>query len=82
MKNVDLKVLALGIVGVVLILLAVGSVMKAASTGEGLDPAIASAAFALLGAMVAGALGNQVVSKDKKEKEVIEVNDFEPGNDD
>lgn len=82
MKNVDLKVLALGIVGVVLILLAVGSVMKAASTGEGLDPAIASAAFALLGAMVAGALGNQVVSKDKKEKEVIEINDFEPGNDD
>jgi len=82
MKNVDLKVLALGIVGVVLILLAVGSIMKAASTGEGLDPAIASAAFALLGAMVAGALGNQVVSKDKKEENVIEVNDFEPGNDD
>lgn len=68
MKNVDLKVLALGIVGVVLILLAVGSVMKAASTGEGLDPAIASAAFALLGAMVAGALGNQVVSKDKRKR--------------
>ncbi|MDC3333054.1 hypothetical protein OAV62_02325 [bacterium] len=82
MKNVDLKVLALGIVGVVLILLAVGSIMKAASTGEGLDPAIASAAFALLGAMVAGALGNQVVSKDKKEENVIEVNDFEPGSDD
>lgn len=81
MKNIDLKVLALGIVGVVLILLAVGSIIKSASTGEGLDPAIASAAFALLGAMVAGALGNQVVSKDKKEKDVIEVNDFEPGND-
>ena len=66
MKNVDLKVLALSIVGTVLVLLAVGSVVKAASTGEGLDPGVASAAFAILGALVAGAFGTQSVINDKK----------------
>ena len=67
MKNVDLKVLALSIVGTVLVLLAVGSVIKAASTGEGLDPGVASASFAYpFGAMVAGAFGNSAVEKNKK----------------
>ena len=69
MKNVDLKVLALSIVGTVLVLLAVGSVVKAASTGEGLDPGVASAAFAILGALVAGAFGNSAVDKNKKLEE-------------
>ena len=69
MKNLDLKVLALSIVGTVLVLLAVGSVVKAASTGEGLDPGVASAAFAILGALVAGAFGTQAVIKDRKTEE-------------
>ena len=69
MKNLDLKVLALSIVGTVLVLLAVGSVVKAASTGEGLDPGVASAAFAILGAMVAGAFGTQAVINDRKTEE-------------
>ena len=46
MKNVDIKILALSIVGTVLILLAIGGVINAATDGEGLDPAVASAAFA------------------------------------
>lgn len=66
MKNVDIKILALSIVGAVLILLAIGGVINAATDGEGLDPAVASAAFAILGAMVAGAFGTQAVIKDKK----------------
>ena len=64
MKNVDIKILALSIVGTVLILLAIGGVINAATDGEGLDPAVASAAFAILGAMVAGAFGTQAVIKD------------------
>ena len=66
MKNVDIKILALSIVGTVLILLAIGGVINAATDGEGLDPAVASAAFAILGAMVAGAFGTQAVINDKK----------------
>ena len=66
MKNVDIKILALSIVGAVLILLAIGGVINAATDGEGLDPSVASAAFAILGAMVAGAFGTQAVIKDKK----------------
>ena len=69
MKNVDIKILALSIVGVVLILLAIGGVINAATDGEGLDPAVASAAFAILGALVAGAFGNSAVEKDKKLEE-------------
>ena len=52
--------------GVVLVLLAIGSVIKAVQTGEGLDPGVASASFALLGAMVAGSLGSAAVVKNKK----------------
>ena len=37
MKNVDIKILALSIVGTVLILLAIGGVINAATDGEGLD---------------------------------------------
>jgi len=65
-KNVDIKILALSIVGTVLILLAIGGVINAATDGDGLDPTVASAAFAILGAMVAGAFGTQSVIKDKK----------------
>jgi len=68
-KKPDLSFLALSIVGVVLVLLAVGAVVKAVQTGEGLDPGVASASFALLGAMVAGSLGTVAVQKDKKNKE-------------
>ena len=66
MKKPDLSFLALSIVGVVLVLLAIGSVIKAVQTGEGLDPGVASASFALLGAMVAGSLGTTAVAKNKK----------------
>jgi hypothetical protein len=52
----DLRWLALAIVGAVLILLVLGGVARAVKDGSGLEPATASAAFALLGAMVAGAL--------------------------
>ena len=52
----DLKWLALAIVGTVLVLLTLGAFARALKTGEGLEPGIASAAFALLGAMVAGSL--------------------------
>lgn len=69
MKNIDLKVLALGIVGTVLVLLAVGGVINAATNAEGLDPGVASAAFAILGALVAGAFGNSAVDKNKKLEE-------------
>ena len=69
MKNVDIKILALSIVGTVLILLAIGGVINAATDGEGLAPAVASAAFAILGALVAGAFGNSAVEKDKKLEE-------------
>ncbi len=68
MNKIDIKVLALGIVGIVLILLALGGVLRAATSGEGLDPGTASAAFALLGAMVAAALGTTAASNNKKEQ--------------
>lgn len=71
----DLKWLALAIVGTVLVLLTLGAFARALTTGEGLEPGIASAAFALLGAMVAGSLGATAVKKDleKKDKEEDEV---------
>ena len=69
MKNVDLKVLALSIVGTVLVLLVFGGLIRAIKDGSGLDPGTASAAFALLGAMVAGSLGATAVKKDIDNKE-------------
>ena len=62
----DLKWLALAIVGTVLILLVLGSVVRAIKDGSGLEPGTASAAFALLGAMVAGSLGATAMTKDDK----------------
>ena len=82
MKNtnpfLDLKWLALAIVGTVLVLLTLGAFARALTTGEGLEPGIASAAFALLGAMVAGSLGATAVKKDlekDKEREDIDPSD-------
>ncbi len=66
----DLKWLALAIVGTVLILLVLGSVVRAIKDGSGLEPGTASAAFALLGAMVAGSLGaTAITKKDEKDDE-------------
>ena len=65
----DLKWLALAIVGTVLVLLTLGAVVRAFNNGAGLDPGTASAAFALLGAMVAGSLGATAVAKKDKENE-------------
>jgi hypothetical protein len=62
----DLKWLSLAIVGTVLILLTLGAVVRAFNSGSGLEPGIASAAFALLGAMVAGSLGATAMTKDNK----------------
>ena len=59
----DLKWLALAIVGTVLILLTLSAGVRAFKSGEGLEPGTASAAFALLGAMVAGSLGATAVTK-------------------
>ncbi len=73
MKNtnpfLDLKWLALAIVGTVLVLLTLGAFARAITTGEGMEPGIASAAFALLGAMVAGSLGATAVKKDLEKKQ-------------
>ena len=83
-KGIDLKVLTLAIVGIVLILLCIGAIIRAASTGEGLDPGVASAVFALLGAMVAGCPGNDSSPRrnNKKEKVIeVDVNDYEPTKD-
>ena len=59
----DLKWLALAIVGTVLVLLTLGAGVRALKNGEGLEPGTASAAFALLGAMVAGSLGATAATK-------------------
>ena len=64
----DLKWLSLAIVGTVLVLLVLGSVARAIKDGSGLEPGTASAAFALLGAMVAGSLGATAVTKKDKDK--------------
>ena len=75
----DLKWLALAIVGTVLVLLTLGAFARALTSGEGLEPGIASAAFALLGAMVAGSLGATAVKKDlEKDKE---PEDIDPSDD-
>ena len=65
----DLKWLALAIVGTVLVLLTLGAFARALKNGEGLEPGIASAAFALLGAMVAGSLGATALTKKDEEGE-------------
>ena len=75
----DLKWLALAIVGTVLVLLTLGAFARALKTGEGLEPGIASAAFALLGAMVAGSLGATAVKKEldkDKEPEDVDPSDY------
>ena len=64
---IDLKWLSLAIVGTVLILLVLGAVVRAFKDGSGLEPGTASAAFALLGAMVAGSLGATVITKKDKD---------------
>ena len=68
----DLKWLALAIVGTVLILLVIGGIIRAIRDGAGLDPGTASAAFALLGAMVAGSLGATAAKKELDKKEDID----------
>ena len=65
----DLKWLSLAIVGTVLVLLVLGGVVRAVKDGSGLEPGTASAAFALLGAMVAGSLGATAVTKKDKDKD-------------
>lgn len=82
MKNVDLKVLALGTVSIVLILLVIGAIIRTIRTGEGLDTGTASAAFALLGAMVAGSIGtvaatnNVIKKKEEEEYEEVDPEDY------
>ena len=81
MKNVDLKVLALGTVSIVLILLTIGAIIRTVRTGEGLDTGTASAAFALLGAMVAGSIGsvaatNNAIKENKEEPTDIDSEDY------
>jgi len=78
MKNVDLKVLALGTVSVVLILLTIGAIIRAVRTGEGLDSGTASAAFALLGAMVAGSIGTVAATNNAIKEKEDEPTDIDP----
>ncbi len=66
----DLKWLALAIVGTVLVLLTLGAGVRAFRNGEGLEPGTASAAFALLGAMVAGSLGATAVTKKDEDERI------------
>ena len=72
----DLKWLSLAIVGTVLILLVLGAIVRAARDGSGLDPGTASAAFALLGAMVADSLGATAAKKELEKKEEEEDEDY------
>ena len=65
----DLKWLALAIVGTVLVLLVLGGVVRAFKDGSGLEPGTASAAFALLGAMVAGSLGATAMTKKDRDED-------------
>ncbi len=78
MKNVDLKVLALGTVSIVLILLTIGAIIRAVRTGEGLDTGTASAAFALLGAMVAGSIGSVAATGNTIKEKEEEPTDIDP----
>ena len=67
----DLKWLALAIVGTVLVLLTLGAFVRALKNGLRAWSlfCIASAAFALLGAMVAGSLGATALTKKDEEGE-------------
>ena len=66
----DLKWFSLLIVGVILFILTLAGFVRAVKSGEGLEPGVASAGFALLGALVAGAMGSgMAVNNSKKEKE-------------
>lgn len=65
----DLKWLSLAIVGTVLVLLVLGAVVRAFKDGSGLEPGTASAAFALLGAMVAGSLGATAMTKKDRDED-------------
>ena len=78
MKNVDLKVLALGTVSAVLILLTIGAIIRTVRTGEGLDTGTASAAFALLGAMVAGSIGTVAATSNAIKENKEEPTDIDP----
>lgn len=69
----DLKWLSLAIVGTVLVLLVLGSVARAIKDGSGLEPGTASAAFALLGAMVAGSLGATAMTKKDRDEDDEEL---------
>jgi hypothetical protein len=82
MKNspfFDLKWFSLLIVGVILLVLTLAGFVRAVKSGEGLEPGVASAGFALLGAMVAGSLGATAVKKDLEkdnEPEDIDPSDY------
>ena len=65
----DLKWLSLAIVGTVLVLLVLGAVVRAFKDGSGLEPGTASAAFALLGAMVAGSLGATAMTRKDRDED-------------
>lgn len=78
MKNVDLKVLALSTVSIVLILLTIGAIIRTVRTGEGLDTGTASAAFALLGAMVAGSIGSVAATNNAIKENKEEPTDIDP----
>ena len=64
----DMRWIALIIVGSVLLLLTVGAVINQVKGNPGLDPGIAAAAFALLGAMVAGVFGSDLTKNDDEGK--------------
>ena len=63
----NLRWMSLAIVGTVLVLLAVSGLARAIKDGSGVEPGTASAAFALLGAMVAGSLGATAMTKKDEE---------------
>lgn len=76
----DLKWFSLLIVGVILLVLTLAGFVRAVKSGEGLEPGVASAGFALLGALVAGALGTSAAvnesSKNKEEPTDIDPEDY------
>jgi hypothetical protein len=74
----DLKWLSLAIVGAVLVLLVFGGLIRAVKDGSGLDPGTASAAFALLGAMVAGSLGSVAATGNAIKEKEEEPTDIDP----
>lgn len=75
----DLKWFSLLIVGVILLVLTLAGFVRAVKSGEGLEPGVASAGFALLGALVAGALGSGAVSNKSEDKN--KTQDIDPSDD-